>query len=98
MKKSQLVQIIREEIRNYLNEYGSELMYYNAPGGFEQAKQIPELRLQRFSDPERWRIIAMQLGATIQDRGDDWIAILPNKEKIGTFSKMNQFGTLELYS
>ncbi len=28
--------------------------------------------------------------------GDDWIAILPNQDKLGTFSKMNQFGTLIL--
>jgi hypothetical protein len=38
----------------------------------------------------------MQLGATIQDRGDDWLAILPNQDKLGTFSKRNFIGTLTL--
>jgi hypothetical protein len=54
--------------------------------------------MQRFSNLERWKIIAMQMGATIQDRGDDWIAVMPNQDKIGTYSKLNSFGTLELYS
>ena len=96
MKKSELIQIIREEIRKGLKEYGMESIYFNHPGGFEQAKRIPELRLQRFTNPEKWKIVAMQLGATIQDRGDDWIAVMPNQDKLGTFSKMNHFGTLEL--
>lgn len=98
MKKSRFLEIVREEIKKSLREYGSESMYYSSPGGFEQVKHVPELRMQRFSNLERWKIIAMQMGATIQDRGDDWIAVMPNQDKIGTYSKLNSFGTLELYN
>jgi hypothetical protein len=40
----------------------------------------------------------MQLGAVIQDRGEDFLAIMPNQDKLGTFSKSLQIGTLNLYS
>ena len=40
--------------------------------------------------------LKLQLGAIIQDRGEDWIAIMPNQDKIGTFSKINQTGTLSV--
>ena len=96
MKKSKFIQIVREEIQKQLHEYGSESMYYSAPGGFEQIGSIPELRVQHFDDYERWKVISMQLGATIQDRGDDWLAVLPNQDKLGTFSKRNNYGTLTL--
>jgi|694.fasta_scaffold18665_3 hypothetical protein len=96
MKKSKFLEIVREEIQKQLREYGSESMYYSAPGGFEQIGSIPEIRVQHFEDYERWKVIAMQLGATIQDRGDDWLAILPNQDKLGTYSKRNFMGTLTL--
>jgi hypothetical protein len=96
MKKSKFIQIVREEIQKQLREYGSESMYYSAHGGFEQIASIPEIRVQHFDDYERWKVISMQLGATIQDRGDDWVAILPNQDKLGTFSKRNNYGTLTL--
>ena len=96
MKKSKFIQIVREEIQKQLHEYGSESMYYSAPGGFEQIGSIPEIRVQHFDDYERWKVISMQLGATIQDRGDDWLAVLPNQDKLGTFSKRNNYGTLTL--
>ena len=96
MKKSKFIQIVREEIQKQLHEYGSESMYYPAPGGFEQIGSIPEIRVQHFDDYERWKVISMQLGATIQDRGDDWLAVLPNQDKLGTFSKRNNYGTLTL--
>ena len=97
MKKSRLIKIVQEEIQKQLVEYGSEMLYYSAPGGTEQLQNRGSApRIQRFEDPEKWRIVAMQLGATIQDRGDDWIAVLPNQDKLGTFSKMNQIGTLTL--
>ena len=96
MKKSKFIQIVREEIQKQLHEYGSESMYYSAPGGIEQIGSIPEIRVQHFDDYERWKVISMQLGATIQDRGDDWLAVLPNQDKLGTFSKRNNYGTLTL--
>ena len=97
MKKSRLKEIIREEIRRGLLEYGSELMYYSAPGGVEQIDTAKPPRVQHFENSERWKVIAMQLGAVIQDRGDDWIAVMPNQDKIGTFNKMSQFGTLTIF-
>ena len=96
MKKSKFLEIVREEIQKQLREYGSESMYYSAPGGFEQIGSIPEIRVQHFDDYERWKVISMQLGATIQDRGDDWLAVLPTQDKLGTFSKRNNYGTLTL--
>lgn len=97
MKKSRLIQIIREEVRKKLQEaYGMESMYYSAPSGFEQMQNRTQVNIQRFEDPEKWKIVAMQLGAVIQDRGDDWIAVMPNQDKIGTFSKVTQLGTLNL--
>jgi hypothetical protein len=98
MKKSKFVQIVREEVQKQIKEYGSESMYYNSPGGFEAMQSHPEIRIQRFDNPEKWKVIAMQLGATVQDRGDDWLAVMPNQDKIGTFSKLNQTGTLTLYN
>ena len=97
MKKSKFLEIVREEIQKQLREYGSESMYYSAHGGFEQIGSIPEIRVQScLEDYEKWKVIAMQLGATIQDRGDDWLAILPNQDKLGTYSKRNFMGTLTL--
>ena len=97
MKKSRLIQIIREELQKELQEaYGMESLYYSAPAGFEQLQNRTQVRIQRFDDAERWKVIAMQLGAVIQDRGDDWIAVLPNQDKLGTFSKVTQIGTLTL--
>lgn len=94
MKRSKFLNLVREEIRTQLEAYGMEQIYF-APSGFEQMTQAPAERLiKRFDNPEQWRIYAMQLGATIQDRGDDWLAIMPNQDKIGTFSKMNQYGTI----
>lgn len=96
MKKSELVKMIRETVRSVVKEYGVESMYF-APSGFEQLGSKPEpARVQRFSNYESWEVNAKQLGAIIQDRGEDWIAILPNQDKIGTFSKINQYGTLSL--
>ena len=93
MKRSKFIQLVREEIRMQLEAYGMEQIYF-APSGFEQMQRAPERMIKRFENPEEWRIYAMQLGATIQDRGDDWIAVMPNQDKIGTFSKMNQYGTI----
>lgn len=96
MKKSELVKIIREEIKSVINEFGSESLYFT-PSGFEQLGKKPEpARVQRFSSYESWEVNAKQLGAIIQDRGEDWIAIMPNQDKIGTFSKINNIGTLSV--
>lgn len=96
MKKSELVKIIREEIKFVIKEFGSESLYFT-PGGFEQIGRKPEpARVQRFSSYESWEVNAKQLGAIIQDRGEDWIAIMPNQDKIGTFSKINNIGTLSV--
>ena len=96
MKKSRFLEIVREEIQKQLSEYGSESMYYGSPGGFEQMGRAREMHVQRFESFELWKITAMQLGAIVQDRGDDYIAVMPNQDKIGTFGKMNQFVTLSL--
>ena len=93
MKRSRFIEIIREEIQKQLEAYGMEQIYF-APSGFEQMNRSSERLVKRFENPEEWRVYAMQLGATIQDRGDDWIAVMPNQDKIGTFSKMNQYGTV----
>ena len=93
MKRSKFLEIVREEVRKQVEAYGMEQIYFT-PSGFEQMKRTPERMIKRFENPEKWKIYAMQLGATIQDRGDDWIAVLPNQDKIGTFSKMNQYGTV----
>ncbi len=96
MKKSELIKIIREEVKRTIKEYGSESIYFS-PGGFEQLERNPEpARVQRFNSYESWEVNAKQLGAIIQDRGEDWIAIMPNQDKIGTFSKINRIGTLSL--
>lgn len=94
--KDILRKLIRAEIKKAVKEaYGMELPYYSAPAGFEQANKIPEKRMQRFTDHEKWQVIAMQLGAVIKDRGEDWIAVLPNNKVLGTFGKMTRIGTLE---
>jgi hypothetical protein len=79
-----------------VSESNSESMYYN--GGFEQLQPKQEPRTQRYSDFEKWKILAMQIGAVVKDRGDDYIAEMPDKTKLGTFSKINQMGTLHLYA
>lgn len=92
--KDTLRKLIRSEIRKAIKEaYGMESIYYSAPSGFEQGNPR-ELQIKRFDNVEKWKIEAMQRGATIQDRGDDWIAVMPNQDKLGTFSKMNLTGTL----
>jgi hypothetical protein len=98
MKKSELRHLIREEVKKAIKEYGSESMYYSAPGGSEQIRQVSVPRTQKFTDIERWKIVAMQLGATIQDRGDDLIAVMPNQDVLGTFVKPNKVGELYLYT
>lgn len=96
MKKSTFLKIVREEIQRQLREYGSESLYYSAPGGFEQIGKASAPVVQQYTNPEKWKIVAMQQGAIIQDRGEDWIAVMPNQDKIGTFNKMTQYGTLTI--
>ena len=98
MKKSELLKIVREEIQNELREYGSESLYYSAPGGSEQIGRGQQLHIQHYDNLEKWKVVAMQLGAVIQDRGEDFLAVMPNQDKLGTFSKSLQLGTLSLYS
>ena len=98
MKKSELRQLIREEVKKAIKEYGAESLYYSAPGGSEQIQQVSVPRTQHFTNIEKWKIVAMQLGATIQDRGDDIIAVMPNQDILGTFVKPNKVGELYLYS
>ena len=97
MKKSRLIKIIQEEVTRVVKEYGAEQMYFS-PSGYEQINVPKEKRVQRFTNHERWKVIAMQLGAVIKDRGDDWIATLPDNKVLGTFSKMLQTGTLTFYN
>ena len=96
MKRSRLLQIIKEEVSIYMTEYGSENMYYNSPGGFESMTKTPYSDVIRFDDKEKWQITAQQMGAVVMDRGDDWAAIMPNQDLLGTFSKMNGNGTLSI--
>jgi hypothetical protein len=98
MKKSDLVRIIKEEIQKELREYGSESLYYSAPGGVEQTRSPQQLHIQRYDSLEKWKVVAMQIGAIIQDRGEDFLALMPNQDKLGTFSKALQMGTLNLYA
>lgn len=97
MKKSTLLKIVSEEVQRAIQEYGMESIYFS-PAGFEQIGTAKEKRLQRYSDPEKWRVVAMQMGAIVRDRGDDWIAELPNGKILGTFGKMTQYGTLTFFN
>jgi len=96
MKKSEFLKIVREEIHNELREfYGSgQLMF--SPAGFEQMNQKRPIRTQRYDKQEEWEIVAKQLGAVVTDRGNDWVAVLPDDTVIGTFMKTMQYGTLKL--
>lgn len=96
MKRSRLLQIVKEEVANYITEYGMENLYYNSPGGFESMSKTPYANVIRFDNKEKWQIAAQQMGAVVKDRGDDYAAIMPNQDLVGTFSKMNQNGTLSI--
>lgn len=91
--ETSVAEVIRQEVRAALKEYGMETLYFGNPGGVEQMPK-PERTLSRFTDPEKWKIAAQQMGAVIRDRGDDWIATLPDTTVIGTFTKMISLGTL----
>ena len=95
MKKSDLQKIIREEVRSVIKEYGMETMYFGNPGGFEQMPK-GEVHPVKFYDVNKWKLTAQQMGAVIRDRGDDWIATLPDTTIIGTFTKMISFGSLSM--
>jgi len=97
MKKSTLLKIVSEEVRRAIQEYGMEQIYFS-PAGYEQMNTPREKRIQRYSEPEKWRITAMQMGAIVRDRGDDWIAELPDGKTLGTFGKMTQYGTLTFFN
>ena len=94
MKRSRLLQIVKEEVASYITEYGMENLYYGSPGGYEQMVKTPYTNVIHFDDKDKWQIAAQQMGAVVRDRGDDWAAIMPNQDLIGTFSKMNLVGTL----
>jgi hypothetical protein len=83
-------------VKNKLTEANSENMYFN--GGFEQIRPLQEPRVQRYSNFEQWKVLALQMGAVIRDRIDDYKATLPDSTILGTFSKINQTGTLHLYA
>jgi hypothetical protein len=90
-------EVIQTEIRKALKEYGAETMYFGAPGGVEQigiGKTAPAPH--RFYDLDKWKTTAMQMGCTLRDRGDDWIAILPDTTTLGTYDKMSNIGTLTM--
>lgn len=93
MKKSRFVQIVREEIQSALNEYGQELIYFQ-PYGIEQIDKHAQINTRHYSNFEEWKVTAMQKGAVVHDRGEDYVAILPSQDKIGVFSKMTQVGNL----
>jgi hypothetical protein len=93
ISESTVNDLIRQEVRAALKEYGMETLYFGNPGGVEQMPK-PERTRARFTDLEKWKITAQQMGATLRDRGDDWIATLPDTTVIGTFTKMISLGTL----
>lgn len=88
--------IIREEIVKILKEFGTGVAPYYAPQGTEQIHKQRAVRNQYFDDFEKWQVVALQAGASVQDRGNDWIAQFPNKKVMGTFSKLNYSGFLLL--
>lgn len=94
-KFNDLMDAFTKELKS-IKEYGSESMYFSAPGGVEQASHSHVPRTQHYTSYEKWKVVAMQLGAVISDRGDDWLAVMPNQDKLGTFSKMTRIGTLNL--
>mgnify|MGYP003352617246 CR=1 FL=1 len=96
MKRSRLLQIIKEEVSSYIAEYGAENLYYNSPGGFESMAKTPYTNILHFDNKDKWQVTAQQMGAVVMDRGDDWAAIMPNQDLLGTFSKMNGNGTLSI--
>lgn len=93
--RPEISEIIRNEIRSALKEYGMETMYFAHPGGVEQMPK-PTQGPVRFDDVNKWKITAQQLGAVIRDRGDDWIATLPDTTVLGTFNKMISLGSLSM--
>jgi hypothetical protein len=93
LKKSQLIQIIREEVTSVIKEYGQELIYFS-PMGVEQTQANADIIDRKFEDFEDWKVNALQKGAVVTDRGDDWIAVMPNQDLLGKFDKATQMGNL----
>lgn len=93
MKKSQLIQIIREEVSAVIKEYGQELIYFS-PMGVEQTQANADIIDRKFEEFEDWKVNALQKGAVVTDRGDDWIAVMPNQDLLGKFDKATQMGNL----
>lgn len=93
MKRSQLIQIIREEVSAVIKEYGQELIYFS-PMGVEQTQANADIINRKFEDFEAWKVNALQKGAVVTDRGDDWIAVMPNQDLLGKFDKATQMGNL----
>jgi hypothetical protein len=93
LKKSQLIQIIREEVSAIIKEYGQELIYFS-PMGVEQTQANADIINRKFEEFEAWKVNALQKGATVTDRGDDWIAVMPNQDLLGKFDKATQMGNL----
>lgn len=93
MKKSQLIQLVREEVSAVIKEYGQELIYFS-PQGVEQTQQHADIHVRKYEEFETWKVNALQKGATVTDRGDDWIAVMPNQDLLGKFDKATQLGTL----
>lgn len=88
-----VTELIRKEVRSALKEYGMETMYFANPGGFEQMPK-PSAGPVKFDNLDKWKVYAQQRGATLTDRGDDWIAVLPDTTVLGTFNKMSSLGSL----
>lgn len=94
MKKSDLLNIIREEIQSVIKEFNAGL---NIPLGdptMDQSAGATSPRNQHFYNKAKWRVIAMQLGAVVVDRGDDLKATRPDGTILGVFDKMTNIGTL----
>jgi hypothetical protein len=62
--------------------------------GVEQTQANADIIDRKFEDFEDWKVNALQKGAVVTDRGDDWIAVMPNQDLLGKFDKATQMGNL----
>lgn len=92
MKKSDLLNIIREEIQSVIKEFNAGLPLPLGDPTMNQMSDTPQA--QHFYDKAKWRVVAMQLGAVVVDRGDDLKATMPDGTILGVFDKMANIGTL----
>lgn len=94
MKKSDLLNIIREEIQSVIKEFNAGLDLPMGDPTMNQSAAATAPQAQHFYDKAKWRVVAMQLGAVVVDRGDDLKATRADGTILGVFDKMANIGTL----